>query len=132
MKNKLRKIAVLDKQFFCNFNNKILRESENKNRIAQSILTIFPIENKKSKITLTFETWEDLYTGNPLMIGVRENISEGKIINLNYPSIVSKIIEFLIINKIWSGENLKPINVEGLEILDKLGYKVEKLKPHRN
>jgi putative YpdA family bacillithiol system oxidoreductase len=129
VKNKLRKIVVLDRKFFWSFKDKILRKGENKTFTAQSTLTIFPIENKKLKITITFETWDDLYKGNSIKTGVKDNDSEGRTINLNYPSIVSKIIEFLITNKIWSGDNLKPINIEGLKILSELGYYIEKFKP---
>lgn len=129
MKNKLRKIIVFDRTFFWNFKDKLIRKKETADFIAESILTIFPAENKKSKITVTFQTKDNLYTGNPLMVGTKNAGLAGKVLNLNYPSIVSKIIEFLITNKIWSGENPKPASIEGLKILSELGYEIENLKP---
>lgn len=128
MKNKLRKIVVSNREFFWTFKDKLLRASKDKTFTSQSILTIFPVENKKSVITVTFETWHNLYTGNPLKTGVTADFS-GVTINLHYPGIVGKIIDYLMTNKIWAGDNLKPASIDGMKILAELGYEIEKLKP---
>lgn len=122
MKRKLRKIVVLERGFLWNFRDKLLTEKVNNEFISRSILTVFPFENKKAKITVVFDTWNNLYTGNPL--------KQGKL-NLNSPSVVSKIIEYLITNNIWLTEEKKPISIEGLEILSKIGYEIEFLKPNK-
>lgn len=122
MKSKLRKIVFLEKDYFWNFRDKLLTDKENNEFVSRSTLTVFPVENKKAKITVVFDTWDDLYTGNPL---------KQRKLNMNFPSVVSKTIEYLVSNKIWLTEEKKPISIEGLEILSKIGYEIEFLKPKK-
>jgi Tat protein secretion system quality control protein TatD with DNase activity len=129
MKNKVRTIVVMQKKFNWVLASKSIRSSQNTWN-ALSRLTIFSSE--KGQLVINFKTRDDGHMGKPLNTGIllTETRAPQHTLNLNHPSIIREIIEFLVNQKRWSFENRKHLTLEnGLEILAQMGYQIAELQP---
>jgi hypothetical protein len=129
MKNKVRTIVVMQKKLNWVLTQKSTRSSQN-TWIALSRLTIFSSE--KGQLVIIFKTRDHVYTGNPLKTGVlvTDQHEIQQTLNLNQPSMIREIIEFLVNQKRWSFESHKHLILEdGLEILGQMGYQITELQP---
>jgi hypothetical protein len=109
---------------------KFVRSSQNTFN-ALSRLTIF--SNATGRLVIIFKTRDHVYTGNPLKTGVlvanKHEIQQT--LNLNHPSMIREIIEFLVNQNCWSLRERKQLILEdGLEILGQMGYQIAELRPN--
>jgi len=122
----LRKITVEENVYLYKSTTGFGLNSE----IATFEITIFLKDFKQTPLKINFITWEDLYTGNPLNTGVnliRLTAKEEEFVNLNRPKYIRECILYGL--KIgWNGKN-KLESIDGLEILESLGYDVSSLHP---
>ncbi|MBF4486733.1 hypothetical protein [Flavobacterium sp. CSZ] len=98
--------------------------------IATFEITIFLKDFKQTPLKISFTTWEDLCDGNPLNTGIkltRLSNQQTEVINLNRPKYIRECILYGL-NNGWNGKN-KLESVDGLEILESLGYDVSGLHP---
>jgi hypothetical protein len=131
MKNRLRSIVVMQKKLNWVLTEKYVHSSQN-TFIALSRLTIF--SKQTGRLVIIFKTRDHLYTGNPLKTGVlvTDKHEIQRTLNLNHPSMIREIIEFLVNQHRWSFEQRNQLLLEnGLEMLGQMGYQVDELQPDK-
>jgi hypothetical protein len=130
MKNRVRTIVVMQQKLNWVLTEKYVRSSQN-THIALSRLTIF--SNKTGRLVIIFKTRDHIYAGNPLKTGVliTDKHEIQQTLNLNHPSLIREIIEFLVNQNCWSLRERKQLILEdGLEILGQMGYQIAELRPN--
>jgi hypothetical protein len=127
MKNRLRAIVVMQEKLNWVLTEKYVHSSQN-TFIALSRLSIF--SNKTGRLVIIFKTRDHVYTGNPLKTGVlvTDKHEIQRTLNLNHPSMIREIIEFLVNQHRWSFEQRNHLLLkDGLELLGQMGYQVDEL-----
>jgi len=125
MKNKLRKITIDNNVYL--YLIRIDYYSMGANKLT---LTIFLSGHKQTPLVINFLTIEDLYTGEPLHVGVQllsVKTNELVRVNINEPKYIRQFI-LLGIKNGWTGTN-NIDNQNGLAYLTEMGFEVSPIQP---
>ncbi|AZK45177.1 hypothetical protein [Paenibacillus lentus] len=126
MKKKTREIFINGRKYSYVINIKYIQHK------SQITLRISVEGSRNNTCTYRFVTWDDAIAGCPLLVGVTIKIKETNEItkfNLHHPKQISRFILFALDNG-WNGESTMEYH-DGLEIMSRMGFDVEWLRPGR-
>lgn len=125
MKKSIRSLKVAESLYL--FTTNVTRVSDT----DKSVFTIRLFIDGYSRFALLvhFKTLDDYYVGNPLNHGVllyNEHTQQEEIVNLNRPKFIRYALDYGI-SKGWNGKEVQ-LAVDGIALLQELGYKTDKLQ----
>ncbi|OWR32377.1 hypothetical protein CDO73_01860 [Saccharibacillus sp. O23] len=121
-----RKIVVNDQQFVYTLN----AQYDGIDGTSRVALTLFRAESRRRAFAFRFHTWEDVVAGSPLMVGIDLRYRETGGIerwNLHHPGRVRLFVLYALESG-WGG-NAETDAVDGIGVLEELGWEAEMLRP---